>query len=121
MQQILDLGPVAGAQVAKDLLSGASGMTVGSLNADLAGIEASGLAAGMSIPGVSEALGAGAFRAAPNEYYITIEAGMSSPTDIAKTVETVLQTYGGTQGGIAVTTKPKKAAPKKKAPKKAKR
>jgi len=118
LQQILDLGPVAGAQVAKDLLSGASGMTVGSLNADLAGIEASGLAAGMAIPGMSEAIGAEAFRAAPNEYYITIEAGMSAPTDIAKTVESVLQTYGATQGGIQVATKPKKAAPKKKPKKK---
>ena len=120
LQQILDLGPVAGAQVAKDLLSGASGMTVGSLNADLAGIEASGLAAGMAIPGMAEAIGAEPV-VYNNEYFITIQAGMSAPTDIAKTVETVLQTYGGTQGGIAVTTKPKKAAPKKKAPKKAKR
>jgi hypothetical protein len=120
LQQILDLGPVAGAQVAKDLLSGASGMTVGSLNADLAGIEASGLAAGMAIPGMAEAIGAEPV-VYNNEYFITIQAGMSAPTDIAKTVETVLQNYGGTQGGIAVTTKPKKAAPKKKAPKKAKR
>jgi hypothetical protein len=118
LQQILDLGPVAGAQVAKDLLAGASGMTVGSLNADLADLEASGLAAGMAIPGMSEAIGAEAFRAAPNEYYITIEAGMSAPTDIAKTVESVLQTYGATQGGIAVATKAKKAAPKKKPKKK---
>ena len=120
LAQILDLGPVAGSQVAKDLLAGTGGMTVGSLNADLAGIEASGLAAGMAIPGMAEAIGAEPV-VYNNEYFITIQAGMSAPTDIAKTVETVLQTYGGTQGGIAVTTKPKKAAPKKKAPKKAKR
>jgi hypothetical protein len=114
LAQILDLGPIAGAQVAKDMLTGASGMTVESLKADLAAIQATGTAAGMEMPGFSQTLGAQAVRVAPNEYYITIEAGMSSPTDIAKTVETVLQTYGGTQGGIAVTTKPPKAAPKKK-------
>lgn len=38
LQQILSLGPVAGSQVAKDLLAGTAGMTVGSLNADLASV-----------------------------------------------------------------------------------
>lgn len=108
--QILDLGPVAGAQVAKDLLSGTGGMSIASLNQDLTDIAASGTAAGMAIPGFSEALTATAGRASAGNYYITIEAGVSSPTDIAKTVQTVLQTYGNTQGGVAVKTKQPKAS-----------
>jgi len=115
LSQILDLGPVAGAQVAKDLLSGTNGMSVASLNADLADIAATGTAAGMAIPGFAETLGASAGRSAPGAYYITIEAGVSSPTDIAKTVQGVLQTYGATNGGVAVKTKrPKAAAGKRK-------
>jgi hypothetical protein len=118
LAQILDLGPVAGSQVAKDLLAGTGGISISGLNADLADIEATGTAAGMAIPGMTEALGAEAGRAGANQYYITIQAGVSSPTDIAKTVETVLKDYGGTQGGIAVATKPPKAAPAKKKKKK---
>jgi hypothetical protein len=115
LAQILDLGPVAGAQVAKDLLAGTNGMSISSLNTDLADIAATGTAAGMAIPGFAETLGATAGRAGANSYYITIEAGVSSPTDIAKTVEGVLQTYGSTSGGIKVKTKrPKAAAGKRK-------
>lgn len=110
LAQILDLGPVAGAQVAKDLLAGTNGMSISSLNTDLADIAATGTAAGMAIPGFAETLGATAGRSAPNVYYVTIEAGVSSPTDIAKTVEGVLQTYGSTSGGVAVKTKTPKAS-----------
>jgi hypothetical protein len=113
--QILDLGPVAGSQVAKDLLAGTSGMSISSLNRDLADIATTGTAAGMATPGFAETLGATAGRSGPGAYYITIEAGVSSPTDIAKTVEGVLQTYGSTSGGIKVKTKrPKTAAGKRK-------
>jgi hypothetical protein len=107
--QILDLGPVAGAQVAKDLLSGASGMTVASLNQDLTDIAGTGTAAGMSIPGFSEALDSTLTRSGPGQYNITIQAGVSSPTDIAKTVTGVLNTYGATTGGVKVKVKRPKA------------
>jgi len=107
--QILDLGPVAGAQVAKDLLSGASGITVASLNQDLTDIASTGTAAGMSIPGFSEALDSTLTRSGPGQYNITIQAGVSSPTDIAKTVTGVLNTYGATTGGVKVKVKRPKA------------
>jgi hypothetical protein len=107
--QILDLGPVAGAQVAKDLLSGASGMTVASLNQDLTDIADTGTAAGMSIPGFSEALDSTLTRSGAGQYNITIQAGVSSPTDIAKTVTGVLNTYGATTGGVKVKVKRPKA------------
>ena len=108
--QILDLGPVAGAQVAKDLLSGAAGMSVSSLNADLEGIAATGSAAGMSIPGFSEALDSTVTRTGAGQYNITIQAGVSSPTDIAKTVTQVLNTYGAKTDGVKVKVKRPKAS-----------
>lgn len=46
LAQLMNLGPVAGSQVAADLLSGTGGMTVGSLNADLASIDTAGEALG---------------------------------------------------------------------------
>lgn len=110
LQQVLDLGPVAGAQVAKDLLAGTGGLTVAGLNTAVSEVAAAGTAAGMAIPGFSEALGATAGRSGPGTYFITIEAGVSSPTDIAKTVQSVLQTYGATNGGVAVKTRTPKAA-----------
>lgn len=51
VQQILALGPIAGAQVAQELLSGAGGLTVASLNADLAAVGAAGYAVGTAGPG----------------------------------------------------------------------
>ena len=114
IQQLLDLGPVAGNAVAKDLIAGVGGFTASSLSADLATVGAAGTAAGMAMPGYDAALAAGAGGAGTGNYYITIQAGISSPTDIAKTVTTVLQDYGAKTGGVPVVTKTPKAAPKKK-------
>jgi hypothetical protein len=108
--QILDLGPVAGAQVAKDLLAGTGGMSVASLNRDLKDIADTGTAAGMSIPGFSETLSATAGRKGPGDYFITIQAGVSSPTDIAKTVTGVLNDYGAKAGGVKVQVKRPRAS-----------
>ena len=44
LAQLMNLGPVAGSQVAADLIAGSGGMTVGSLNADLNSL---GVSAGM--------------------------------------------------------------------------
>lgn len=46
LAQLMNLGPVAGSQVAADLLAGTGGMTVASLNADLASIDTAGEALG---------------------------------------------------------------------------
>lgn len=119
LAQILDLGPVAGAQVAKDLLSGTGGMTVSSLNADLADIASAGTAAGMAIPGFEAALGAtvGGTAAAPT---IVINAGVGDPVAIGKEVAAVLNAYGAKTGGIPVAVKQPKAKATTKPPKKSK-
>ena len=46
LAQLMDLGPVAGVQVASDLISGVNGFTVAGLNADLAAVESAGLDVG---------------------------------------------------------------------------
>lgn len=46
IQQLLDLGPIAGAAVAKDLLAGVGGLTIGGLNQSLAELNAAGMALG---------------------------------------------------------------------------
>jgi hypothetical protein len=108
VRQLLSLGPVAGAQVAKDLLAGTNGFTAASLSADLSGVAAAGTAAGMATPGFAETLSATPGRNG-GDFYITIQAGVSSPTDIAKTVTGVLNTYGATTGGVKVKVKRPKA------------
>jgi hypothetical protein len=110
LAQLLNLGPVAGNAVAKDLLAGTGGLTVTGLNEGLASVAAAGTAVGMSIPGVSEALGA----TVGNTYQITIQAGVGDPVAIGKEVAAVLNTYGAKTGGVPLVVKQPKAAPKKK-------
>ncbi len=121
IQQLLDLGPVAGSAVAKHLIAGTGGFTAASLSADLASVGEAGTAAGMAMPGYEAALAATAVNGAgTGNFYITIESGIGDPTAIAQTVTSVLQTYGAKTGGIPVITKTPKAAPAKK-PKQKKR
>ena len=113
LAQILNLGPVAGNAVAKDLLAGVGGMTVASLNADLADVAAAGTAAGMAIPGFTQALGTtvGGTATAPT---IIIQAGIGDPVEIGKEVASVLNTYGAKTGGVPITVKRPKATPRRK-------
>jgi hypothetical protein len=104
LAQILDLGPVAGAQVAKDLLGGTSGLTIAGLNADLAAVAAEGTAAGMAIPGVSEALGARARRGS-STYYIQVTAGIGDKNEIGRQVVEVLQQYEKRVGALPIKVK----------------
>jgi hypothetical protein len=101
LAQILSLGPVAGAAVAKDILSGTNGLSVSSLNADLAGVAAAGTAAGMSIPGYAAAATAQASNKG-NTYHITVQAGIGDKTEIGKQVVEVLQAYEKRLGKIPI-------------------
>jgi len=110
LAQLLNLGPVAGNTVAKDLLAGTGGLTIGGLNADLASVAASGTAVGMSIPGVSEALSG----TVGNNYNITIQAGVGDPVAIGKEVSAVLNSYGAKTGGVPMVVKQPKQKAKRK-------
>ena len=110
LAQLLNLGPVAGNAVAKDLLAGTGGLTVGGLNADLASVAAAGTAVGMSLPGVTEALSG----TVGNNYNITIQAGVGDPVAIGKEVAAVLNSYGAKTGGVPMVVKQPKAKAKRK-------
>lgn len=94
VQQLLDLGPVAGAMVAKDLIAGTGGFTAASLSSSLAEVSAAGTAAGMATPGFGKALKAKAVDGiGPGNYYITVNAGVGDKAEIGKEVVAALQAY----------------------------
>lgn len=101
LQQLLDLGPVAGAQVAQDLLNGVGGFTAASLSSELASIARVGTGVGMAVPGVSELLGARPGGNAQN-YYITVQAGVGDKAAIAREIVDLLKVYNRSNGAIPV-------------------
>jgi len=102
LAQILELGPVAGNAVAKDLLAGTGGLTVEGLNADLASVMAEAGTVGLALPGVAAALGATATRGTNNTYQITVQAGVGDKVEIGKQVVAVLQAYEKRLGGVPI-------------------
>lgn len=92
LQQLLNLGPVAGAQVAKDLLAGTGGLTVRGLNSDLATVASygdmlGGASAGQVYGGALLAAQAGVTAttmAATNN--ITIQATSADPDKIVQAI-----------------------------------
>ena len=127
LQQLLDLGPTAGAEVTKALLDGTAGFTVGGLNqslADLAGVQA-GLAAGIT----SRLAPTGAISAAQSQvdalssasfgapgvgqgFTININTGVGDPVAIGRQVKEILGQYDN-RAGTLVVQGPKKKAKKK--------
>jgi hypothetical protein len=115
IQQLLDLGPVAGAVVAKDLISGTSGLTAATLSSSLADVSAAGTAVGMATPGFSNALDATANNGkGAGNFYITVNAGVGDPIAIGKELTAVLNSYGGKTGGVPIVVKQPKAQAKRK-------
>jgi hypothetical protein len=102
LAQILELGPVAGNAVAKDLLAGTGGLTVQGLEADLASVMAEAGTVGLALPGVAAALGATATRGTNNTYQITVQAGVGDKVEIGKQVVAVLQAYEKRLGGVPI-------------------
>ena len=103
LQQLLDLGPVAGAVVAKDLIDGTHGITAASLSADLASVSTAGTAAGMAFPGFTDALNATAVNGrGTGNFYISITAGVGDKAEIGKQVVEVLQAYQTRNGTIPI-------------------
>lgn len=103
VSQLLDLGAVAGNQVAKDLLAGTAGLTVGEVNQSLADVQAAGEAAGMATPGYGAILGANVGRTG-NKVYITVNTGVGDKNAISKQIVELLQDYDRTMGGVPIRT-----------------
>jgi hypothetical protein len=82
LSQIMNLGPVAGSQVAGDILAGTGGLSVASLNADLSSIDAAGAALGAdAIAGDMAYLDAASVNRRGNTVSITVQAGLVSTPD----------------------------------------
>lgn len=82
LAQLMNLGPVAGSQVAGDILAGTGGLSVASLNADLSSIDAAGAALGSdAIAGDMAYLDAASVNRRGNTVSITVQAGLVSTPD----------------------------------------
>ena len=103
--QLLNLGPVAGNQVAKDLLSGIAGLSVSEINSSLAGLSAAGNMAGLQaannlfggqIQQAQNAVTSAGGTTAPN-IYVTVQQ-----TDPRAVVD-ALRDYNWLSGGIPIS------------------
>ena len=93
LAQLLNLGPVAGSQVAADLISGAGGMTVSSLNTDLAAIDTAGTALGATaIAGDMSLLNQAKAGKTGNNVYITVTS--ADPNAVVAALQKYVRTSG---------------------------
>jgi hypothetical protein len=93
LAQIMNLGPVAGSQVAADILAGTGGMTVASLNADLGSIDAAGDALGGSaIAGDMGLLNQASARRTGNNVTIQVHGG--DPQQVVNALRRYMQLNG---------------------------
>jgi hypothetical protein len=89
----MNLGPVAGSQVAADLISGTSGMTAASLSADLAGLGTAGeLLGGTAIAGDMALLGQANAGKTGNNVYITVTS--ADPNAVVAALQKYVRTTG---------------------------
>lgn len=73
LAQLMNLGPVAGSQVAADLLAGVNGMTAATLSADLAGLDVSaGMLGESAIAGDMNLLNQAGVGRSGNNIYVTV-------------------------------------------------
>jgi hypothetical protein len=93
LAQLMNLGPVAGSQVAADLLAGTGGMTVASLNADLGAIDTAGAALGESaIAGDMGLLNQA--NASRNGNNVTINVSGGDPQQVVNALRRYMQLNG---------------------------
>ena len=107
LQQLLNLGPVVGAQVTQEILVGTSGLTVGSINESLAGLSAAGSAFGAT--GANAFFG-GALAGAQGaqgqvaNYQITVNAGLvSNPAQVGRDIIEAIKQAERVSGQVFVS------------------
>jgi hypothetical protein len=93
LAQLMNLGPVAGSQVAADLLAGTGGMTVASLNADLGAIDTAGAALGTdAIAGDMSLLNQASATRSGNTISITVTS--ADPNAVVAALQKYVRTSG---------------------------
>lgn len=117
LQQLLNLGPTAGAEVTKAMLEGTAGFTVSGLNESLAALAdvQGGLAAGIT----SQLAPKGAINAAQSMvdalssasisapgvgqgFVVNVQTGVGDPVEIGRQVKNVLEEYDKRAGSLIV-------------------
>jgi hypothetical protein len=107
LAQLLNLGPVVGAQVTQEMLTGVSGLSIESLNASLGGLATSasglGLAAGNAFFGGNVGAGQTALDQAKN-YQITVNAGLiSNPAQVGREIIEAIKSAERLSGQVFVS------------------
>jgi hypothetical protein len=107
LAQLLNLGPVVGAQVTQEMLTGISGLTIESLNTSLGGLATSasglGLAAGNAFFGGNVAAGQTALDQAKS-YQITVNAGLvSNPAQVGRDIIEAIKSAERLSGQVFVS------------------
>ena len=107
LAQLLNLGPVVGAQVTQEMLTGISGLTIESLNTSLGGLATSasglGLAAGNAFFGGNVAAGQTALDQAKS-YQITVNAGLiSNPSQVGRDIIEAIKSAERLSGQVFVS------------------
>lgn len=93
LAQLMNLGPVAGSQVAADLIAGTGGMTVASLNADLNALAVSGSMLGdTAIAGDMSLLNQASAKQSGNNVYITVTS--ADPNAVVDALKRYMKTNG---------------------------
>jgi len=93
LAQLMNLGPVAGSQVAADLIAGTGGMTVTSLNADLNALAVSGSMLGdKAIEGDMALLNQAGVKQSGNNVYITVTS--ADPNAVVDALKRYMKTNG---------------------------
>jgi hypothetical protein len=107
LAQLLNLGPVAGAQVTREMIDGTGSLTLGALNAGLADIAAAGQSlgnvAGASFFGGNVATGQAALNQA-RTYEITVNAGLvSNPAQVGRDIIEAIKSAERLSGQVFVS------------------
>ena len=107
LAQLINLGPIAGAKVTDEMLTGTSSLTLSALNQGLAGLSASANALGLSTANAflgSSLAGAQGAQGQVNQYSITVNAGLvSNPAQVGRDIIEAIKNAERVSGQVFVS------------------
>ena len=107
LQQLINLGPVAGEKVTAEMINGVSSLSMADLNQGLAGLSASANALGLSTANAflgSSLMGAQGAQGQVNQYSITVNAGLvSNPAQVGRDIIEAIKNAERVSGQVFVS------------------
>jgi hypothetical protein len=107
LAQLINLGPIAGAKVTDEMLTGTSSLTLSDLNLGLEGLSASANSLGLSTANAflgSSLLGAQNAQGQVNQYSITVQAGLvSNPAQVGRDIIEAIKNAERVSGQVFVS------------------